>query len=74
MHIYASELKYLTIWLPPLPEQRAIADFLDHQTSQIEALVARTRTAIERLREYRSAVISAAVTGRIDVRDRLPPR
>lgn len=59
--------------LPPLPEQRAIADFLDRQTSTIDALVSRTSDAIERLREYRASVISAAVTGRIDVRDPWPP-
>lgn len=59
--------------LPPLPEQRAIADFLDRQTSTIDALVSKTSDAIERLREYRASVISAAVTGRIDVRDPWPP-
>ena len=53
--------------VPPLSEQRAIADFLDHQTGRIEALVAKTREAVDRLREYRSSVISAAVTGQIDV-------
>ncbi len=61
-----------TVPLPPLAEQRAIADFLDRKTGQIEALVAKTRNAIDRLREYRSSVISAAVTGQIDVRDPSP--
>ena len=59
--------------LPPLPEQRAIADFLDGAASQIDALVTKTNDAIDRLREYRASVISAAVTGRIDVRDPSPP-
>ena len=57
---------------PPLPEQRAIADFLDNETGRIDALVAKTRKATERLREYRGSLISAAVTGQIDVRESVP--
>lgn len=52
----------------PLSEQKAIAEYLDVETAIIDALVAKVETAIERLREYRSALISAAVTGKIDVR------
>ena len=52
--------------------QYAIADFLDRQTRRIDALVARTRSAIELLREYRISLISAAVTGQIDVREFAP--
>ena len=57
------------IAIPPEVEQRAIADFLDHETAKIDALVAKVREAIERLKEYRLALISAAVTGKIDVRE-----
>jgi type I restriction enzyme S subunit len=57
------------IAIPPLPEQRAIAAFLDRETAKIDALIARVREAIERLKEYRTALISAAVTGKIDVRE-----
>jgi type I restriction enzyme S subunit len=53
--------------LPPLPEQQAIAAFLDRETSKIDTLVAKVGTAIEKLKEYRTALISAAVTGKIDV-------
>ena len=53
---------------PPLPEQRAIAAFLDRQTEKIDTLMTKIETAIERLQEYRSALITAAVTGKIDVR------
>jgi len=55
---------------PPVGEQRDIAAFLDRETSQIDALVAKVRDASDRLRELRTAVVSAAVTGKIDVRDR----
>ena len=57
------------IAVPPLPEQRAIACFLDRETSRIDALVAKVCEANDRLMELRSAVISAAVTGKIDVRN-----
>jgi len=58
-------------WLPvpPLPEQRAIAAYLDRETAKIDALVSKVRQVIEKLQEYRTALISAAVTGKIDVRD-----
>ena len=57
-----------SIAIPPEVEQQAIADFLDRETAKIDALVAKVREAIERLKEYRLALISAAVTGKIDVR------
>ena len=53
---------------PPSPEQSAIADYIDNQTTRMDALMTKVRTAIERLQEYRTALISAAVTGQIDVR------
>ena len=53
----------------PLDEQAAIASFLHGATTKIDALIAKVREAIERLREYRTALISAAVTGKIDLRE-----
>ena len=50
-------------------EQRKIASFLDRETAKIDTLVAKILEAIDRLKEYRTALISAAVTGKIDVRD-----
>jgi type I restriction enzyme, S subunit len=47
---------------PPLPEQTAIADFLDRETGKIDELVAEQRRLIELLKEKRQAVISHAVT------------
>ena len=67
--ITASRVLNERIPLPPLPEQQAIAEFLDRETARLDALVARVHDAIERLRELRMALISAAVTGRIDVRE-----
>ena len=67
--INASELACLDIVFPPIEEQRAIAAFLDRETKKIDALVGRVRQAIDRLKELRMALISTAVTGKIDVRD-----
>lgn len=53
---------------PPATEQLAIADFLDRETVKIDSLAAKIEQAIERLQEYRTALITAAVTGKIDVR------
>ncbi len=53
-------------------EQEQIATFLDIQTVQFSALSAKVREAIDRLKEFRTALISAAVTGKIDVREAVP--
>ena len=65
--------RYASLWLPipPLSEQCAVAAVLDRETAKVDALVTKTRDAINRLNEYRTALISAAVTGKIDVRGEL---
>jgi type I restriction enzyme, S subunit len=55
--------------LPPLDVQRRIAHDLDQKTRQIDALIAETVRFIELSKERRAALITAAVTGQIDVRD-----
>ena len=67
--INATQIGELSITLPPIPEQRAIAQYLDQKTARVDTLSERAETAIERLNEYRTALINAAVTGKIDVRD-----
>ncbi len=62
MHIYASDLKYLTIAIPPASEQVAIATYLDRETAQIDALIGKNKILVERLKEQRTALISQAVT------------
>ncbi len=53
--------------LPPLHEQRVIASYLDRETAKIDALIAKNDELIALLREKRSALISAAVTGKIAI-------
>jgi type I restriction enzyme S subunit len=52
--------------IPPLPEQRAIAAYLDRETERIDALVAKKERLIELLEEKRTALISHAVTKGLD--------
>jgi hypothetical protein len=54
---------------PHHPEQSAIAAYLDEETTKLDALVGKVEEAVERLREYRTALITAAVTVKIDVRN-----
>ena len=68
-NVSADKYANLLVPQPSLEEQRTIAAFLDRETARIDALIAKVRDAIERLRELRLALISAAVTGRIDVRE-----
>ena len=46
-----------------------VSVFLDRRTAGIDALIAKAHEAIDRLREFRTALISSAVTGRIDLRE-----
>jgi type I restriction enzyme S subunit len=64
-----SEIGYLRFVVPPMDEQVAVRVFLDCETLRIDDLTNRIRTAITRLHELRTALISAAVTGKIDVRE-----
>ena len=58
---------------PPLEEQKAISEFLVRETLRIDALIDAANSGVGLLNERRSALISAAVTGKIDVRGWLPP-
>ncbi len=66
----SSFTKSLSVALPPLPEQTAIARFLDHADRRIRRYIRAKEKLIALLEEERQAVISEAVTGRIDVRNR----
>ena len=67
-HLNAEELGSTLVVFPPEPEQRAITAYLDRETAKLDTLIAKAREMIERLQEYRTALISAAVTGKIDAR------
>ena len=67
------EIRSLFVVHPQEKEQSAIAEFLDRETSKLDALIAEAISGIELLKERRSALISAAVTGKIDVRNAVIP-
>lgn len=56
------DLKKLKLALPPMDEQKIIADFLDKRLAQVDALIAKQETLLEKLAEQRVALISHAVT------------
>jgi type I restriction enzyme S subunit len=62
------DLRALKIPLPPIAEQRRIVEIAAEQTSKIDALIAKTREHMALAKERRSALVTAAVTGQIDVR------
>ena len=61
-------IRNLDMVLPPKAERLDIAEFLKEESTMIDSLIAEATSAIELLQERRSALISAAVTGKIDVR------
>ena len=64
-------LRNLKLFYMSLDEYRYIADYLDFETAQIDELIKKNYGVIEKLQEYRTALISAAVTGKIDVREQI---
>ncbi|WP_159944676.1 restriction endonuclease subunit S [Nocardiopsis sp. FR6] len=62
------DIRALRVPVPTLEEQRQIVDYLDRETSRIDMLIAESERLIELSQERRSALITAAVTGQIDVR------
>ena len=63
------DMREIPIQCPEVKEQRVIAAFLERETAKIDAFIAKVRQAITFLSEFRTALISAAVTGKIDVRE-----
>jgi type I restriction enzyme S subunit len=59
------------LFLPPLPVQHTIADFLDCETIKVDKMVGKIEKQIELLNEYKQSLITHAVTGKIDVRDEI---
>jgi restriction endonuclease S subunit len=65
--LYPDEFYEICTPLPPILEQERIADFINREVSKIGALMKKVSEAIDHLKEYRTALISAAVTGKIEV-------
>lgn len=62
------DVKLLKLPVPPLPEQRAIAAYLDERCARIDAMVADAKKLIEEYKAWKSSLIFEAVTGKRDVK------
>ena len=67
-NVSSEQVQSCVLVLPPLAEQREIAKFIARSASGFDTLTAEAQRAIDLLQERRTALISAAVTGQIDVR------
>ena len=67
-NVSAERYANLNIPIPPLQEQLAIIDFLNRRAAKIDDLIYKIRQSIKLQKEFRSAIISAAVTGKMDAR------
>ncbi|MEA5419294.1 restriction endonuclease subunit S [Spirulina sp. CCNP1310] len=61
------DFECLPMLVPPLPEQKAIAHYLDTKTAQIDQIIQTINTQIEKLKELRKTLINDIVTGKIKV-------
>ena len=68
-NLNTSILNQLPIIVPPIEEQREIEAYLDKETARIDRMVELNQQTIDKLKEYRTALITAAVTGKIDLRN-----
>jgi type I restriction enzyme, S subunit len=69
-NVSAEKYANFIVLTPPLAEQQAIVAFLDRKTAEIDTTVGIIKAQNEKLRQYRQALISEAVTGKIDVREK----
>jgi type I restriction enzyme S subunit len=67
-HLPAEKFRMLKFPFPPPEEQRHIVAMLAAYAPRIDTLIAKTERSIELLREKRTALITAAVTGKLDLR------
>lgn len=68
-HINSTKLKDIITIVPPIEEQSQIVRFIEEQRGRIQTVINKTQQEIELLKEYKTALISEVVTGKVDVRD-----
>jgi len=69
LRLYPQQFQTLVTAVPPVAEQQAIVNHVNQVEERFQRMIGAVSLAIERLQEYRTALITAAVTGKIDVRD-----
>ncbi|MFM7946396.1 restriction endonuclease subunit S [Hafnia paralvei] len=73
INLHLDKIQNFWFCIPSLEEQWKIVNFLNEQTKTLDGLVESAEVAIQLMQERRTALISAAVTGKIDVRDWVAP-
>lgn len=68
-HVNVETIRNYFLCLPPHAEQESIIRYIDSKVETIDSIVNKIQSSIDFLREHRSALITAAVTGQIDVRE-----
>ena len=68
LRLYFDDFGQIILPFPPIQEQNTIAEYLDRETARLDGLKTKIETLLARLGEHRAALISAAVTGKMDVR------
>lgn len=69
LRLYPMEFFQIRIPCPPDSEQKMISEWLDRELSRLDQIVMRIQESIEKLKEYRTALIAAVATGKVDVRN-----
>lgn len=72
-HLNCTLVRDVSLPVPPINEQRQIVQVIDEEMKKFSQLIARTRMSIQALQEYRRSVITAAVTGKLDVTQAVAP-
>lgn len=68
-HLYQEVFREFIYAVPELQEQKTITEYLVNKTDEMDSIIIKQEQQIELLKEYRTALISEAVTGKIDVRE-----
>lgn len=68
-HISPEQIANFVVPIPPIDEQVGIVKYLAYEVSRLDTLIEKSRRSIDLMREHRTALISAAVTGKIDMRE-----
>ena len=68
-HLTKEKLKDVSFFYPPKNEQSEISNYIQVKSAEIDDLISKSQQEIELLKEYKTALISEVVTGKVDVRD-----
>jgi type I restriction enzyme S subunit len=72
--INQTKMKSLEMTLPPIDEQSAILNYINNENLTFDSLISKYQKQIDLMQEYRTSLISQAITGKIDVREWQPKR